>query len=85
MVYKGYDLQEEKHVALKRIHLEIEEEGIPQTSLREFAYLKSLQSKKHPNIVILENIIIESKRLYLVFELLEGSMLFFLKRDNICI
>ena len=36
-------------MALKRIKLENEDEGVPSTALREISILKELQ--KHPNIV----------------------------------
>ena len=75
VVYKSRDLVTDKLVALKKIRLEVEDEGIPSTSLREISYLRMLQFIKHPNIVNLENIIIESNRLHLVFELLDGNSL----------
>lgn len=41
-------------VALKKIRLESEDEGIPSTAIREIALLKELQ---HPNIVKLSDVI----------------------------
>ena len=35
-------------VALKKIRLELEDDGVPPTSIREIALLKTL---KHPNLV----------------------------------
>lgn len=69
-----------KYVALKKIKLEVEEEGIPSTALREISYLRTLQFIKHPNIVHLDNIVIESNRLHLIFELVDGNLyyLFFI-------
>ncbi|KAL0480875.1 cyclin-dependent kinase [Acrasis kona] len=55
-------------VALKRITLENENEGVPVTALREIALLKEL---KHPNIVRLHDVIHTPKKLTLVFELLD--------------
>ena len=48
VVYKGRNLKTNKTVALKKIRLESEEEGVPSTAIREISVLKELQ---HPNIV----------------------------------
>ena len=48
MVYKGRNVKTDKTVALKKIRLESEEEGVPSTAIREISLLKELQ---HPNIV----------------------------------
>jgi serine/threonine protein kinase len=43
VVYKGVDLWTKNFVALKRIRLETEDEGIPCTTLREIAVLRQLR------------------------------------------
>ncbi len=48
VVYKVRDTHTVEIVALKKIRLESEEEGIPSTAIREIALLKELA---HPNIV----------------------------------
>ena len=48
VVYKGKNKKTNKTVALKKIRLESEEEGVPSTAIREISLLKELQ---HPNIV----------------------------------
>lgn len=48
VVYKGKNKRTQQLVALKKIRLENEEEGIPSTAIREVSLLKEL---KHPNIV----------------------------------
>jgi len=48
VVYKARDRQNGDVVALKRIRLDAEDEGIPSTAIREISLLKELQ---HPNIV----------------------------------
>ena len=58
-------------VALKRIKLESEDEGIPSTAIREIALLKELQ---HPNIVSLLDVIHEEATLTLVFEYMEYDL-----------
>ena len=48
IVYKAYDPELKKTVALKKMRLDSDEEGVPSTALREITILKTL---KHPNIV----------------------------------
>jgi len=60
------DLQTQQLVALKRIPLEESDDGIPATAVREMSLLKQL---RHTNIVSLQNIVLETNLLYLVFEL----------------
>lgn len=48
IVYKCRDLQTGKIVALKKIRLEKEDDGVPSTAIREISLLKGL---RHPNIV----------------------------------
>jgi serine/threonine protein kinase len=47
-VYKAKDRVTGEILALKKIRLEAEDEGIPSTAIREISLLKELQ---HPNIV----------------------------------
>ena len=48
VVYKARNRVSGELVALKKIRLEAEDEGIPSTAIREISILKELQ---HPNIV----------------------------------
>ena len=48
VVYKGKNKKTGETVALKKIRLESEEEGVPSTAIREISLLKEL---KHPNVV----------------------------------
>lgn len=48
VVYKAKDRVTGEILALKKIRLEAEDEGIPSTAIREISLLKQLQ---HPNIV----------------------------------
>jgi len=47
-VYKARDQYTKEIVALKKIKLENEDEGVPSTAMREISILKELN---HPNIV----------------------------------
>lgn len=67
VVYKGQNIKTNRFVALKKIRFESEEEGVPSTAIREISLLKEL---KHPNIVGLEDVLMQDGRLYLVFEYL---------------
>ena len=48
VVYKAEDRSTGGYVALKKIRLEVEDEGVPSTALREISLLKEL---RHKNIV----------------------------------
>ena len=48
VVYKARHKKSQRTVAMKKIRLESEEEGVPSTAIREISLLKELQ---HPNIV----------------------------------
>lgn len=71
VVYKARDRNTNEIVALKRIRLEVEDEGIPSTALREISLLRELT---HRNIVDLKDCVQEDGRLYLVFEFLDKDL-----------
>lgn len=48
VVYKARSVKTGQFVAMKKIRLESEDEGVPSTAIREISLLKELQ---HPNIV----------------------------------
>ena len=75
VVYKCKDKQTSNYVALKKVRLENEDEGIPSTSIREISILKQMH---HPNIVNLIDLIHGEKRLFLVFEYLNYDLKKFL-------
>jgi serine/threonine protein kinase len=58
-------------VALKKIILDTEQEGIPSTAIREICLLRELQS---PRIVSLVDVISAEQKLYLVFEHLNQDL-----------
>ncbi|KAK2049878.1 Pkinase-domain-containing protein [Colletotrichum caudatum] len=70
VVYKARDLLNGgRIVALKKIRLEAEDEGVPSTAIREISLLKEMRD---PNIVRLLNIVhADGHKLYLVFEFLD--------------
>jgi serine/threonine protein kinase len=56
---------------MKKIKLDAETEGIPSTALREISTLREL---RHPNIVWLLDVVLDHKRLYLIFEYLDMDL-----------
>ena len=77
VVYKARDKTSGEIVALKRIRLEKEDDGVPSTAIREIALLKGL---KHPNIVELKDVIYEDEKLHLVFEYLDYDIKKYMKK-----
>lgn len=71
VVYKAQDKVTKEIVALKKIRLEAEDEGVPSTAIREISLLKELP---HHNIVGLRDVVHENQKLYLVFEYLEQDL-----------
>ncbi|GAB7328994.1 hypothetical protein MBLNU13_g00850t1 [Cladosporium sp. NU13] len=74
VVYKALDLTtpDQRIVALKKIRLEAEDEGVPSTAIREISLLKEMND---PNIVRLFNIVhADGHKLYLVFEYLDMDL-----------
>lgn len=71
VVYKAKDRVTGEIVALKKIRLEAEDEGIPSTAIREISLLKELQ---HPNIVRLYDVVHTERKLTLVFEFLDQDL-----------
>ncbi|PVU86675.1 hypothetical protein BB559_006429 [Furculomyces boomerangus] len=68
VVYKAKDTKTGTIVAMKKIRLEGDDDGVPSTAIREISILKELQ---HENIVKLLDIIHSDAKLYLVCEFLD--------------
>lgn len=78
IVYKAQEKKTGKLVAMKKIRLESEDEGVPSTAIREISMLRELQ---FPNIVCLDDVIMQENRLYLIFEFCQMDLKRFL--DNL--
>jgi len=72
VVYKCKHRRTGAFSALKKIRIENEDEGIPPTALREISILKELS--RHPNIVGLQDVIMQEGKLYLVFDFLSMDL-----------
>ncbi|RKP03094.1 hypothetical protein CXG81DRAFT_9981 [Caulochytrium protostelioides] len=68
VVYRARHRSTGRIVALKKIRLETEDEGVPSTAIREISLLKELH---HPNTVGLLDIVHSDVKLYLIFEFLD--------------
>ncbi|KAA1470740.1 Pkinase-domain-containing protein [Dentipellis sp. KUC8613] len=79
VVYKARDVGTNQIVALKKIRLEAEDEGVPSTAIREISLLKEL---KDDNIVRLLDIVHADQKLYLVFEFLDVDLKRFMEHGN---
>ena len=81
IVYKARDTLTNEIVALKKIRLENEEEGMPSTAMREISILKELN---HTNIVSLRDVIYVpvDKRLYIIFEYVEQDLKKYLNQNK---
>lgn len=71
VVYKAKNKTTGQFVALKKIRLDLDTEGVPSTAIREISLLKEL---KHPNIVRLLDVVHRTQTLYLVFEYLSQDL-----------
>lgn len=79
VVYKARDMNSNSIVALKKIRLEAEDEGVPSTAIREISLLKEL---KDENIVRLLDIVHADAKLYLVFEFLDMDLKRYMDNAN---
>ncbi|BGP24621.1 cell division control protein Cdc28 [Rhodotorula toruloides] len=68
VVYRSRNKETGEIVALKKIRLEAEDEGVPSTAIREISLLKEM---KDPNVVKLLDITHHDTKLYLVCEFLD--------------
>ncbi|KAH8344308.1 hypothetical protein KR084_009477 [Drosophila pseudotakahashii] len=71
IVYKARSNVTGQDVALKKIRLEGETEGVPSTAIREISLLKNL---KHKNVVQLFDVVISGNNLYMIFEYLNMDL-----------
>ncbi|CCW59943.1 unnamed protein product [Phytomonas sp. EM1] len=71
IVYRAVDRTNGQVVALKKVRLDRNDEGIPQTALREVSVLQEVH---HPNIVNLLDVICSDGKLYLIFEFVDRDL-----------
>lgn len=78
-VYKAIDRRTNTAVAIKKIRIVYEDDGVPATALREIALLRELN---HPNVVRLLDVYNSRNNLFLVFECLDMDLRVYLKRHG---
>lgn len=78
-VYKATDKRDGRRVAIKKIRIEHEEEGVPSTAIREISLLKECE---HPNVVSLLEVCSSTNALHLVFECLDMDVRMYLKKHG---
>lgn len=76
-VYKALCHETGERVAIKRIKVSPEEDGVPSTALREISLLKALG---HANVVQLHGVYCSGRYLNLVFECLDMDLRVYLKK-----
>jgi serine/threonine protein kinase len=79
VVYKAIDQTNNEVIALKKIRLEHEDEGVPSTAIREISLVRDCQ---HPNIVKLKDIVHGESKLYIIFEYLDYDLKKFLEQKG---
>ena len=79
VVFKGRHKKRGDIVAMKKVKIDAEDEGIPATSVREISMLRDIQ---HQNIVQLKDILMSDLKLYLVFEFLTMDLARFMKMNE---
>jgi len=72
VVFRAIDQQTKGIVALKKIRLENEDEGVPPTAIREISLLKEVC--QHPNVITLREVLHSSQKLYLVFDFVDRDL-----------
>lgn len=71
VVFKGLDTQTHETIAIKRIKIESENEGIPSTAIREISLLKEIEND---NVVKLKDVVIAEQKLFLIFEFVDKDL-----------
>lgn len=71
VVFKARDRRNGQLVAIKKIRLEHESEGVPSTAIREIALLRECH---HENLVHLRDVYHQDASIYLVFEFLDSDL-----------
>lgn len=79
VVYKAKDKLTQNIVALKRIRLEDEDDGVPATAIREVSLLRELD---HPNVIKIQNVILENGKLHFVLDYVKQDLKCYLNYEK---
>mmetsp|Transcript_44058 Transcript_44058/g.82382 ORF Transcript_44058/g.82382 Transcript_44058/m.82382 type:complete len:406 (+) Transcript_44058:3-1220(+) len=78
-VYKAISHSTSEVFALKKIPIQLDDEGVPATAIREVSLLKECD---HPNVIRLYEVLSKERALYLVFEYVDMDLRAYLKRNG---
>jgi serine/threonine protein kinase len=70
-IFRGLDTNTNETVTLKLVRLDLEEDGIPPSALRETTALKNAT---HPNIISLKSVVWDGPNLQLVLEFMDSDI-----------
>jgi len=79
VVFMVRNKKTDEFVALKKMRLDDDEEGVPSTAIREISLLMSFQ---HPNIVHLQQVLVGARSLTLAFEYLDYDLKNYMDRKK---
>ncbi|CAI2375189.1 unnamed protein product [Moneuplotes crassus] len=79
VVYKAENTQTGDIVALKKIKLDVQNEGIPSTAIREIALLREIE---HENIVQLLDVVSTETQLQLIFQYMDRDLKEFIEQKK---
>jgi len=79
-VYRAVDRRTGQRVAIKKIVIVYEDDGVPATAIREIALLKNCN---HPNVIRLRHVSATAHSLYLVFDCLDMDLRAYMKRYGV--
>lgn len=78
-VYKAVRHTTQQRVAIKKIRIQYDDEGVPPTAMREISLLKETA---HPNVIPLHDVLASTNWLYLIFECLDMDLRVYMKRNG---
>ena len=86
-VYKGCELKTSRIVAMKRIRIQITQEGLPISTIREIAYLRQLDKYEHENVVKLLDVVTgprlpAEQSIILIFEYVDYDLHTYMKSQS---
>ncbi|KAJ3329130.1 Cyclin-dependent kinase catalytic subunit [Gonapodya sp. JEL0774] len=82
VVWKARSKDTNKIVAMKKIRLETEDEGVPSTAIREISLLQELRRVNSQNVVQLLETVHNDAKLYLIFEFLDMDLKRFMDKQE---
>ncbi|CAL6106451.1 Kinase [Hexamita inflata] len=79
-VFRVQDTENNEILAMKKIQVENDEEGIPGTAIREISLLRELN---HENVVKIRRVICQNRKVYIMFEHCEMDLRKFMNANDL--